>query len=60
MNSDTFVIEQFETQGYRFFDITDDDGNIVYSQNENIDEESALFALKKALNHVSICSGIEQ
>jgi hypothetical protein len=53
MNSDTFVIEQFETQGYRFFDITDDNGDIVYSQNDNIDEESALFALKKALRDIS-------
>lgn len=46
VTSINFVLSQFESERYRYFVIYDDDGDVVYTQNELIDQESAINKLK--------------
>jgi hypothetical protein len=44
-----FVLSQFETEKYRYFIISDEDGDPVYMQNDLIDQESALAKIRSFL-----------
>lgn len=46
ISSLNFVFSQFETEKYRYFSITDEEGDIVLSQNELIDSDRALQKLR--------------
>jgi hypothetical protein len=41
-----FVFSQFETENYRYFIIFDEDNDVVYTQNELLDKESAIAKLR--------------
>lgn len=41
-----FVFSQFETENYRYFTIFDEDNDIVYTQNELLDKDSAIAKLR--------------
>jgi hypothetical protein len=44
-----FVLSQFETEKYRYFIISDEDGDPVYMQNDLIDQESATAKIRSFL-----------
>jgi hypothetical protein len=44
-----FVLSQFETEKYRYFIISDEDGDPVYMQNDLIDQESAVAKIRSFL-----------
>jgi hypothetical protein len=44
-----FVLSQFETEKYRYFIISDEDGDPVYTQNDLIDQESATAKIRSFL-----------
>jgi len=44
-----FVLSQFETEKYRYFIISDEDGDPVFMQNDLIDQESALAKIRSFL-----------
>jgi hypothetical protein len=46
-----FVLSQFETEKYRYFIISDDNGDPVYMQNDLIDQESAIAKLRSFFNN---------
>lgn len=46
ISSLNFVFQQFETEKFRYFGIYDEDGDLVFSQNDLIDAERALTKLR--------------
>lgn len=50
ITSINFVMSQFETEKYRYFIISDEDGDPVFVQNDLIDQESALAKLRSFFN----------
>ena len=46
ISSIQFVFNQFESEKYRYFGIYDEDGDLVFSQNELIDADKALTKLR--------------
>jgi hypothetical protein len=46
-----FVLSQFETEKYRYFIISDDNGDPAYMQNDLIDQESAIAKLRSFFNN---------
>jgi hypothetical protein len=46
ISSLNFIVSQFETEKYRYFAIYDEDGDLVFSQNELIDADRAAQKLK--------------
>ena len=46
-----FVLSQFETEKYRYFIISDEEGDPVYMQNDLIDQESAIAKLRSFFNN---------
>lgn len=46
ISSLNFIVSQFETERYRYFAIYDEDGDLVFSQNELVDAEKAAQKLK--------------
>lgn len=46
ISSLNFVFSQFETEKYRYFSITDEEGDVVLSQNDLIDADRALNKLR--------------
>ncbi len=46
LTSTNFVISQFESEKYRYFVIYDEEGDLIFSQNELIDQESAVGKMK--------------
>jgi hypothetical protein len=50
ITSINFVMSQFETEKYRYFIISDEDGDPVFVQNDLIDQESALAKIRSFFN----------
>jgi hypothetical protein len=46
ISSLNFIFSQFETEKYRYFGIYDEDGDLVFSQNDLIDADRALTKLR--------------
>jgi len=46
-----FVLSQFETEKYRYFIISDEEGDPVFVQNDLIDQESAIAKLRSFFNN---------
>jgi hypothetical protein len=46
ISSLNFVFQQFETEKFRYFGIYDEDGDLVFSQNELVDADKALTKLR--------------
>lgn len=46
ITSINFVISQFETEKYRYFIIYDDENDIIFTQNDLIDQESAIVKIR--------------
>lgn len=46
ISSLNFVFQQFETEKYRYFGIYDEDGDLVFSQNDLVDADKALTKLR--------------
>ena len=46
ITSINFVISQFETEKYRYFIIYDDENDLIFTQNDLIDQESAIVKIR--------------
>jgi hypothetical protein len=46
ISSLNFIFSQFETEKYRYFGIYDEDGDLVFSQNDLLDADRALTKLR--------------